>query len=128
MLTVVKTFYFEGAHKLPFHGGLCKNLHGHSFKLEIGIRGHIKQAIAGNSDDSELGMIIDFSKLISIVNEEVISKLDHTYLNDCLENPTAENLIMWIAYCLAPIFEREGIFLQLVRLWETKDSHIEWIA
>jgi len=66
----------------------CSRLHGHSFHIEV--------RIEGNMDD-EKGWVMDFGEISKIV-EPVIKQLDHYYLNDIpgLENPTSENLAMWI--------------------------------
>ena len=108
-MLITKSFSFAGAHHLPKHPGKCKNLHGHEWKLEVTISGQI---------DAETGMIIDFSDLKKIVNENVIDKLDHSYLNGIIENPTAEEIAIWIWNHLK---ERlEGLYE--VKIWETPKS------
>ena len=52
-----KTFYFDAAHSLPNYKGKCSCLHGHRWKVKVGIEGNIQSA------DSDTGMIVDFSKL-----------------------------------------------------------------
>src|SRR5437016_5513397 len=81
-MAVTRTFGFEAAHQLDWHAGACKNLHGHSYRVEIAVRGELD----GN------GIIIDFADVAAIVNAEVVDRYDHTYLNDLLANPTAELL------------------------------------
>ena len=78
------------------------------------------------SDGQHGGMILDFSDLKRVVNEQVIGKLDHQCLND-LEysfslTPTAENLVVWIVEELR--FVLPGLIR--VRLWETLTSYCEW--
>ena len=41
-------------------------------------------------------MALDFGDLKAIVNREVVDALDHRYLNDFIDNPTAENIAVWI--------------------------------
>lgn len=86
-MKIEKTFYIDAAHSLPHYQGKCKQLHGHTWTLKISIDGE---------PDKLTGMILDFSDLKYIVETQVISKLDHTYLNDTVENPTCENISIWI--------------------------------
>ena len=67
----------SSAHKLPNYPFECKNIHGHNWKVEVIIEG-----LTGEYD-----MVCDFKKI-----KEVLKKYDHVYLNDLIENPTAENL------------------------------------
>ena len=90
MMDLVKEFRFEAAHHLPKfpEGHKCRRLHGHSFRVRIMVRGHV---------DEETGIIRDFADL-SDAWEPLFDQLDHQYLNkvEGLENPTAENLALWI--------------------------------
>ncbi|MFA6423569.1 MAG: 6-carboxytetrahydropterin synthase QueD [Patescibacteria group bacterium] len=107
-MLVTKSFYFESAHKLEDYDGKCKNLHGHSYRLEVTIEGKV----------NENGMVMDFSKLKKIVNEQIIDKLDHSYSNDIIKIPTAENTLIYIWSKLKtklPLYE--------LKLWETRDSY-----
>src|SRR6266851_8419713 len=74
---VTKIFRFESAHHLPGHRGKCARPHGHSYRLEVTIRGPIKDA-PGESDH---GMVMDFGDLSQIVKNSVIEHLDHQDLN-----------------------------------------------
>ena len=99
MLSITKIFEFAYAHSLPNHKGKCKNLHGHSGILEI----EITDSPLDFMSDYD-GMILDFGDLKEIVNREVIDKLDHTYLNDFIPIPTAENITKWIKNVLVVFF------------------------
>ena len=85
-----KTFQFEAAHLLPRlpRAHKCRRLHGHSFKVEIAVFGDC---------DPRLGWLVDYADL-SAAFKPIWQKLDHYYLNDIpgLENPTSENLAVWI--------------------------------
>jgi 6-pyruvoyltetrahydropterin/6-carboxytetrahydropterin synthase len=108
---VTRSFSFEAAHQLEWHSGACKNLHGHSYRLEV--------TVAGALDDN--GIVIDFADLSALVQREVIDRFDHTYLNDLLPNPTAELIA-------ADIWDRlmsAGAALHRVVLWETENSSAE---
>ena len=60
-------------------------------------------------------MVVDFDEIDKVVNATVIQRLDHTSLNDTIENPTSENTLLWIWEQLASSFD--GL-TELV-LWET---------
>ena len=108
---VTRCFSFEAAHQLEWHSGACKNLHGHSYRLQVTVSGPV------TSD----GIVIDFADLSEVVQREVIDRFDHTYLNDLLPNPTAELIA-------ADIWERlitAGAVLHRLVLWETENSSVE---
>ena len=120
--TITKIFKFEAAHQLSEYDGKCNLLHGHSYKLEIEIDADIK--INSLSEKAPKGMICDFAKLNMYVKENIIEKLDHSHLNDTIDNPTAENLIDFIVYefnthCIQSPLVR-------VRLYETDTCYAEW--
>jgi len=104
-------FDFEAAHRLPNHPGKCKDLHGHSYHLIV----TVARAVAPDT-----GMAIDFADLKQIVRRHVVDRLDHTYLNDQIENPTAEILSVWVWNAL-----REPLSgLVEVELWETRNCAV----
>jgi 6-pyruvoyltetrahydropterin/6-carboxytetrahydropterin synthase len=118
---VTKRFRFEAAHHLPGHTGKCARVHGHSYLLEVTLRGPIKD-VPGVSDH---GMVMDFGDLKQIVQETVISKLDHQDLNVVTGiHTTAENLIHWIWDALASGGLPESLLYRL-RLWETESCYAE---
>lgn len=110
-ITVGKSFTFAAAHFLPEYIGPCHNLHGHEWKLEVVVKKRI---------DPETGMVMDFSKLKEQVNNNVITKLDHTCLNDVISSPTAENILTWIWNQLMLKGWLKG--LHQLTLWETPNS------
>lgn len=79
---MTREFGFEAAHFLEGHRGKCAGMHGHSYRLEITVRG----ALDPN------GMVIDFDDLSAIVDDRVIAVFDHTLLNEVIPTPTAENI------------------------------------
>lgn len=118
---LTKSFHFEAAHHLPGHQGKCARLHGHSYRLEVTLRGPIKD-VDGQSD---YGMVMDFSDLAQIVNESVIDQLDHRDLNAVTKiHTTAENLAHWIWDTLLAAGLSEQL-LYRIRLWETEGSYVE---
>jgi 6-pyruvoyltetrahydropterin/6-carboxytetrahydropterin synthase len=108
---VKRAFDFEAAHKLPHHPGKCRDLHGHSYHLVVSVDRPL---------DARSGMAIDFSDLKQIVRREVVEVLDHKYVNDLIENPTAEVMAVWIWNKL-----REPLAgLAEVELWETRNCAV----
>jgi len=117
LISVCKIFRFDAAHWLPNYEGKCVNLHGHSWTLEVELEGPV---------DSWTGMVTDFASLKDTVVNLVISKIDHTCLNDFIHNPTCENLLDWILIELDPIFNQStSPRMKRLRLWETPDSYAE---
>ncbi|WP_339675853.1 6-carboxytetrahydropterin synthase QueD [uncultured Zhongshania sp.] len=95
-MEIYKEFTFEAAHRLPNvpQGHKCARLHGHSFLVRIVIEGDI---------DPHTGWLMDFSE-VKKVFAPIYDQLDHNYLNDIkgLENPTSENIAIWIWNQLKP--------------------------
>ena len=118
---VTKIFHFESAHHLPGHRGKCAHLHGHSYRLEVTIRGPIRD-MPGESDH---GMVMDFSDLSHTVKNSVIERLDHRDLNEVTGlQTTAENLAHWIWNELMNHGLLQAL-LHRIRLWETESGYVE---
>ena len=139
MLKVAKEFSFDMAHLLDGHDGKCQNLHGHTYKLQV--------IVSGETEDNgaKKGMVIDFADLKRVVNELIISPMDHTFIYDQSSEretkiaqllqqlnsktfalpmrSTAENLAQFIFQRLQ---ENVGFHLHSVRLWETPTSFAEY--
>jgi 6-pyruvoyltetrahydropterin/6-carboxytetrahydropterin synthase len=111
-MQIRKHFRFEAAHVLPFHPGKCARMHGHSYSLEVGVRGALR------TKGPARGMIEDFDEIRRVVREAIIEPLDHRTLNDEIENPTAERILLWIWRRLEPLLEG----LDELVLWETPSS------
>ena len=110
-MIVRRKFEFEAAHRLPNHPGKCRELHGHSYKLWIEGERPV---------DPESGMAIDFSDLKKVVRGCIVDRLDHRYVNDLIENPTAERMAVWIWRELEPGLEG----LRAVELHETSNCSV----
>ncbi len=111
-LEISATFKLAASHFLPNYRGECEKMHGHNYKIIVTIEGEIK----------EDGMVMDFKELKKIVKTHAIDKLDHTHLNDTLENPSAENIAVWIWEKLKP--ELPG--LKNVKIFETDDYYCSY--
>jgi 6-pyruvoyltetrahydropterin/6-carboxytetrahydropterin synthase len=114
LTTVVKSFRFEAAHRLPWHPGRCSRPHGHSYRIEIAVRG----PVGAN------GIVIDFDDVSAAARLAVLDAYDHQDLNHILENPTAEN----IAADALRRLRQHGLPASWVRLWETDTGSalVEW--
>ncbi len=141
MIRVTKEFRFEMAHALLGYDGPCRNIHGHSYRMLVTLKGQtIKDPLS-----PKIGMVMDFSELKQMVNREIISTFDHALvlhrdtasaLVDALEHhklvltdfqPTCENLTYHFAEKLQPLFPPEAQLDRLV-LYETETSSAEWLA
>lgn len=117
---VTKLFSFDAAHRLEEYEGKCAHLHGHTYRLEVSVR--------GIPDDR--GIVLDFADLKQMVNEHIISKYDHQFLNDHFSfNTTAENLVIFFFEVIDQALQRSlhgsKVRLWHVRLWETPSSCAE---
>jgi 6-pyruvoyltetrahydropterin/6-carboxytetrahydropterin synthase len=104
------------------HLRAAREPHGHSYILEVTVRGHI------NAD----GFVIDFKRLKAIVKEEVVDKCDHRLLNNVEmlkgRTTTCENMLEVFAPVLKKALKKadKSVVLDRLRLWETADSYAEW--
>jgi len=143
-IRITKEFSFETGHALFGYDGLCKNVHGHSYKLSVTVIGEpIDDASAIKN-----GMVIDFSDLKKIVKEEIVLPFDHaTVLNintphkalaEEMESrghkvlkvnyqPTSEMMVIDFAEKIKTRLP-ENIRLFSLKLRETASSYAEWHA
>lgn len=147
ILTVTKEFSWDCAHMLAGHDGLCRNLHGHTYKMLVTVTSANKDTVtAGPKKD----MLIDFKDLKNVVNDILVSKLDHAFVANentasafeqsiirACENfegkmyllparPTAEVMIQIFAEKLQVALAAVGIELVHIRLFETPTSYADW--
>ena len=135
MLTVTKSVKFDAAHVLTNHQGLCKNLHGHTYRVEA----RVSQQPGDTAD-----MVIDFKDLKHTCEEVILSRFDHAFIYDSSSVGESE---------IAAVVEKNGMrtvaipfrstaenlsryfFGELkahlpglcsVRVWETPDSCAEY--
>lgn len=109
IIEIAKEFRFEAAHSLPSvpDGHPCRHIHGHSYRVEIAVRGPVEQPA---------GWVMDFADISDAV-KPLVEQLDHTLLNDApgLTNPTAENLALWLWRRLESTIGG----LHAITVWET---------
>ena len=146
MTKVTKTIKFDAAHILTNHQGLCKNLHGHTYRVDVTVAD--SQAEDGRSvaSESEADMVIDFKDLKNIATEVICERFDHAFMYNTRSpgeceiaalvekhgmrtmalpfRTTAENLAKFF-YCE---LHRRIPGLASVRVWETADSVAEYTS
>lgn len=135
MVAVTKTIKFDAAHILANHQGLCKNLHGHTYRVDITV------SLSEREFDD---MVIDFKDLKRIAEAKVCDRFDHAFIYNsassgeveiaavvekhgmrtvCLPfRSTAENLARYFYNELLPVIPG----LSSVKVWETADSCAEF--
>lgn len=144
IIRLTKEFSFEAAHALEGYEGACREIHGHSYRLFVTVKG----IPCCETAHPKCGMVMDFGELKKIVNEEVVFRLDHAFVlrrseaNDALSEalagrfhhvvnvdyqPTCENMLADFAARLKARMP-EGVCLHSLRLHETATSYAEWFA
>lgn len=135
MITVTKTVKFDAAHILTNHQGLCKNLHGHTYRVDVSV-----SEPAGSESD----MVIDFKDLKTIASEVICDRFDHAFIYNTQSTGECE---------IAAVVEKHGMrtvalpfrstaenmakmffcelkekipTLSAVKVWETADSVAEY--
>jgi len=104
---------FSAAHNLRGYGKKCEKLHGHNWKVQVGIRG-------GKLDNT--GMLVDFREVRDYL-ERIMEKLDHKYLNEIshfkVTNPTSENIARFIYSELKARLKSSRYVVNKVTVWES---------
>ena len=72
MTTVTKEVTFDAAHLLTGYEGLCRNLHGHTYRLQVSV----------SSEPDERGMVVDFKRLKELMKSEITDRFDHSFIYD----------------------------------------------
>ena len=142
-IRLTKEFGFEMAHSLLNYDGLCKHIHGHSYKLAVTV-------IATPLEDKKspkYGMVMDFGALKKIVNKLIVEPLDHAFVvnantpDEWFNNqsqlfektykvdyqPTCENMVIDFAEKIKSALPKD-IELFSIKLHETATSFAEWYA
>jgi len=132
-MKIAKEFTWEMGHRLPFHKGKCKNLHGHSYKCLV--------ELAGEPDPN--GMVLDFFDLKKII-EPILDELDHAFmvcstdyeLIEMLEKlnsrkvvvdfeTTAENICLYLLNKIKLFNLPQNIKTVKLRVLETENSYAQ---
>ena len=142
-IRITKEFSFEAAHMLKDYDGLCKNIHGHSYRLAVTVTGQTIE----DAGSPKLGMVMDFGDLKKIVNENIVNVYDHALVVNESESadkklhlksttakliftafqPTCENMVADFARVISEKLPSH-LTLFSIRLYETANSYAEWHA
>lgn len=146
-VTITKEFSWSMAHLLAGHEGLCKNLHGHNYKMQIEVTRKMEDVIM--SEINSQGMVIDFKDLKQLIIDKIVEPLDHAFMYwinspDPLEHeiaeiliknerkvakvnyrPTAEEMAMNFFTTLTEELSILNLELRAVKVWETPTSFAE---
>ena len=134
LTTISKAYKWEMGHRLPFHEGLCKNIHGHSYEAHFVLTG----------EPDKHGMVMDYFDLSEMV-KPFIDKLDHCFLLDTSDemmvqffkdNPmkiveinepsTAENIAkMLLEHVVNALPKQHTLTSIRVRVFETAKTYAE---
>jgi 6-pyruvoyltetrahydropterin/6-carboxytetrahydropterin synthase len=143
-IRITKQFSFETGHALYGYDGKCRNVHGHSYKLSVTVIGSPIE----DQENVKFGMVIDFSDLKKIVEEEIVSIFDHaTVFNKNTPHielakefqardhnvllvdyqPTSEMMVIDFSKKIKNRLS-ENIQLHSLKLQETATSYAQWFA
>ncbi len=138
-MLITKFIECDIGHRVPNHKSKCHNLHGHRYKIEVGV----DDKVITTRDQSDEGMVIDFSDLKEIMMQEIDAKYDHgfvVWLSDTFGTqfqafydagmkvifvpfiPTAENLARHWYELVKPRLQERNIKIKHVKVWETPSS------
>ena len=137
-MKVTKQFEFSMSHRLQYHEGLCWNIHGHNYVVDVTIEGLLE------NEGPEKGMVMDFGNLKKICNS-LFDQVDHALMVNVDDKavagffkkqgfklyevefePTAENMAEYFYNQLLPMIRDAKVTLTSVRVWETTTSYAEY--
>lgn len=132
-MKIAKEFHWEMGHRLPFHKGKCKNLHGHSYKCMVEFTG----------DPDSNGMVIDYFDVKKMIGP-IIDELDHSFMvckddKEVIEvleklnsqkvvvdfETTAENICLYLLEKIRSSELPKNIHSIKVRVFETENTYAE---
>jgi 6-pyruvoyltetrahydropterin/6-carboxytetrahydropterin synthase len=143
-IRITKQFAFETGHALYGYDGKCKNVHGHSYKLDVTVIG----TPIADTTHVKYGMVIDFGDLKKIVKEDIVDVFDHATVfnkntphvelaNELSKRghnvllvdyqPTSEMMVIDFAEKIKRRLPKT-IQLFALKLQETATSYAEWYA
>ncbi|TXK32805.1 6-carboxytetrahydropterin synthase [Pontibacter qinzhouensis] len=142
-IRLTRLFTFEAAHVLQNYDGACRNIHGHSYKLEVTIMG----TPITDKQHAKYGMVMDFDDLKKIVHESLLQPVDHALLlredspKELVQTlqklhhklvltpyqPTCERILIDFK---AKLRNQLPVYVELhsLKLWETQNSFAEWYS
>jgi len=131
MLYITRKEHFSSSHKLDNPNlsvekneevfGKCNNFHGHNYYIEVTLAG---------TPESDSNYVMDLKLLKKIINEEILDKVDHRFLNEVEMFkgiiPTTENMVLKFWEILEPVVKRENVKLYSIKLYETDKNYVEY--
>lgn len=135
MITIIgKEYKWEMSHRLPFHKGPCKNIHGHSYKMYVILEG----------EQDENSMVLDYYDIDSFI-KPIIDKFDHSFVCDQTDSlminflndnnfkynvipylTTSENFVTYFLELAEKHFRKFNNIKSLsIRVYETEDAFAE---
>lgn len=114
LMSVSKEFCFESSHILPWHPGKCRNLHGHSWRLWVELKGKVMCD----------AFVMDFYDLGQMVSP-IVDALDHNHLNWLFEQPSSELICYHLGAFWSQVLDRTSLLELKVRLSETRKTFAE---
>jgi len=140
MVLVTREISIDMGHRVPNHKSKCSNLHGHRYRIELGV----DDKVITNRGESDEGMVIDYGDLKEVLMDIIDKQFDHGFvmyeedelalkfhtIKKQLEQkiifvdfiPTAENLARhWFELLISTMDERK-IYVKYLKVWETPNS------
>ncbi len=144
MIDITREFEWDMGHRVTNHSSLCKNPHGHRYRMQVTVTGLVNDSEGASSQ----GMILDFGVLKKLVNKHIVDEYDHSFvywgddvvmksfaadnpglrMHELSFVPTAEMLVQFFADQILHLLKKEAPSLQLrsVVLFETPKSSATW--
>ncbi len=144
-IKITKEFTWCMAHMLANHKGKCRNIHGHTYKMQVEI-GRKTGDIIQNPGETDHGMVLEFNDIKDIINRVIIDKLDHAFLywkdsTDPMEHeiaeilkkydrkmvvidyrPTAEEMAISFKNQINKEIDALGVYVSSLIVWESPTS------
>ena len=76
MVLVTREISIDMGHRVPNHKSKCRNIHGHRYKIELGV----DDKVITNRGESDEGMVIDFSDLKEVLMDIIDKQFDHGFV------------------------------------------------
>ena len=144
MINISRAFEWDMGHRVTNHASLCKNPHGHHYRMLVSVTGVIDE----REGTTTQGMVVDFGTLKQLIDEAIVDMYDHSFVywskDDVMrrfadENPdfrmyglsfvpTAERLVEFFAEEIKRVLQKKLPALRLsgVELFETPKSSATW--
>ena len=122
MFEVIVRQMFSSAHALRNYHGHTEPLHGHNFQVEV--------VLTGKRLQNKVKYLVDFIEVQKAL-EAIVKPMDHVNLNEMApfdkENPSAENIAVFIGQQLAKRWRVSGVKINSVTVWETSSQAARYL-